>query len=977
MDYPSSCIPFTSDPAICDDWDPGHERTPIQPSNSHSDDLEALHLIHEETKAQKTKEGIVIQHRAWKIEEVFRSDADHPLETPLRLRSKSDLSNTVPPSPATSFNMPCSSPPSYPDSPPTASAKRPAAKAMGAFLDFDSDEEDAFNDLPEQPVAKRPKIDAPKQTSHSILRSIPVPNAPKTQIDLPEATKLKPAGAFVLDDDSDDDIASALSRDLQSQIQAATQLDSQASPRSTCSEDTHSYLAPLPSYLSADFGKKKEIRTCSGKAIRIPLRQKTASESYEQMIAARSTTKAGRAKRDYYGINILQLKEDAKKTIAAEEAERAKQPATDPEAPLPTTEVVGGKSRRTHMWTEKYRARRFFDLCGDDRTHREVLRWLKRWDPIVFSASAKVKAKPAHKRPDLEGQEDEHRHRKILLLTGPPGLGKTTLAHVCAQQAGYEIMEINASDDRSANVVKGRIRTSVGTESVKTVSAGGPPKPGEKVKPVRPVCVVVDEVDGVVSGGGPSGEGGFVKALIDLVELDAKNTSSAGVAKTQYRKKKHDEQFRLLRPLILICNDVYHPSLRPLRQSGHAEIIHIRKPPLDAVVKRMKNVFEKEGILCDADAICKLCESTWGMQSGPDASKSSGSGEGDIRSVLVVGEWIARKLRSEQKAHTTTQPKLTKKWIERHLSATADAAEGGARGVARGGSKEVVSRVFITGAGFPVPAASAPPTSSSKSSSLAGDVRLAPTTKLHAAEVAKKHGISKLREMVDTSDEHDRIISDVFATFPTQQFNDDTILSKPDKAYEWLHFYNQCSHGVFQEQSHELVPYLSQPILACHDLFAAPARSFGQAQKSKWDKNEDNEEKEEELPYTGLKAEYDCREVTKRNREMLEEMLNSLKDENHIHREKDAGLLRSLRGPENMATELLPWLIRIISPDVKPVVVGGSGENRGVASVRREGEREMVRRAVDVMAALGVSYQRGKLEAEFGAQTQWVYRMDP
>src|SRR5450432_3596636 len=114
------------------------------------------------------------------------------------------------------------------------------------------------------------------------------------------------------------------------------------------------------------------------------------------------------------------------------------------------------------MWTEKYRARRFFDLVGDDRTHREVLRWLKGWDPIVFPRSGKPKP-TFTKRPNAEGETEEKPHRKILLLTGPPGLGKTTLAHVCATQAGYEIMEINASDERSSNVVKGRIRTTVGT----------------------------------------------------------------------------------------------------------------------------------------------------------------------------------------------------------------------------------------------------------------------------------------------------------------------------------------------------------------------------------------------------------------------------------------------------------------------------------------------------------------------------------
>lgn len=38
----------------------------------------------------------------------------------------------------------------------------------------------------------------------------------------------------------------------------------------------------------------------------------------------------------------------------------------------------------------------------------------------------------------------ERPERKILLIHGQPGLGKTTLAHVIAQTAGYSVLEINA-----------------------------------------------------------------------------------------------------------------------------------------------------------------------------------------------------------------------------------------------------------------------------------------------------------------------------------------------------------------------------------------------------------------------------------------------------------------------------------------------------------------------------------------------------
>jgi replication-associated recombination protein RarA len=41
------------------------------------------------------------------------------------------------------------------------------------------------------------------------------------------------------------------------------------------------------------------------------------------------------------------------------------------------------------------------------------------------------------------------------------GLGKTTLAHVCAVHCGYRPVEINASDDRSGASLQGKVLDAV------------------------------------------------------------------------------------------------------------------------------------------------------------------------------------------------------------------------------------------------------------------------------------------------------------------------------------------------------------------------------------------------------------------------------------------------------------------------------------------------------------------------------------
>lgn len=645
-------------------------------------------------------------------------------------------------------------------------------------------------------------------------------------------------------------------------------------------------------------------------------------------------SRPAKAQRIYYGLDIHSLLKEAQ---AEDEMPRA-----PIELPTPPAEQLSSKPAL--LWTEKYRAKKFTDLIGDERTHRSVMHWLKRWDQTVFPGSYRPKKPKGNAE---QGFEDKA-HRKILLLTGPPGLGKTTLAHVCAKQAGYEVQEINASDERSRDVVKGRIRDMVGTENVKGVDTKT--TNGKVRKAGRPVCVIVDEVDGVVSGSGGGGEGGFVKALIDLVMLDQKNSGLAPMSQAPAKKK--GDRFRLLRPLILICNDVYHPSLRPLRQSSIAEVIHVRKPPLQTIVLRMQNIFEKEGIPCDSDGVRRLCEAAWGVSNRKEDRTGNGAGEGDMRGIMVVGEWVAGKLRAMDEI--TGGARLSRKWIEDNILSDLSHGGGGARGLGRGGPKDIVERVFREGAGFPKSTNTETPQQQQVHSGSSGVKGV--------AESLKRTATQRLRELIDTHGDTDRIMTDAFSAYPTHPFQDDTYLSKPDAAYEWLHFHDTLSSAVFKSSEWELAPYLSTPVLGFHHLFASQTRSWAQQ-----DQNPADDAETAPHPFTTASAPWAASEAQKANTATLQTLHSAL----------SPSLTRSFTSPADLSTELLPYLLRMLSPAVNPTVIGGSNST---AAVRKASEQVLLARAVQAMCASGVRFEKTKVSSDdgsFGGNSSWIYRMEP
>ncbi|MBT0159616.1 replication factor C large subunit [Candidatus Bathyarchaeota archaeon A05DMB-2] len=194
------------------------------------------------------------------------------------------------------------------------------------------------------------------------------------------------------------------------------------------------------------------------------------------------------------------------------------------------------------LWVEKYRPQKIADVIGNEEAKATFVEWLK----------------------------SKCRKKKAVLLYGPPGVGKTALVNAAANEFGFRIIEMNASDTRTEKAINKVAAPATSFVGLDTFSTGG-----------KGNLVFLDEVDGVA---GKEDRGG-IGAIVRIVE-----------------------ESRV--PVIMAANDPDLEKIRPLKKVSVLIRFHQVRIPL--IIETLRRICRMEHVEAEFEALERIAQNSRG-----------------------------------------------------------------------------------------------------------------------------------------------------------------------------------------------------------------------------------------------------------------------------------------------------------------------------------------------------------------------------
>ena len=200
---------------------------------------------------------------------------------------------------------------------------------------------------------------------------------------------------------------------------------------------------------------------------------------------------------------------------------------------------------KKNLLIDKYEPKKLNDLIGNKKQIIIANNWIKNY------------------------KSNNKNTKRALIITGPPGIGKTTFAKLFLKKNNYDIIEFNASDIRNKKMVNENLKKIMGKISIMSMM-------GSNIK----LAVIMDEVDGMTSG-----DRGGVSELLSFIN-----------------PKKN----KMKNPIICISNTDNDKKIKSLK--NNCEVIKFMKPLKNELYDFIKKICKKESKNINDDILFKLID---------------------------------------------------------------------------------------------------------------------------------------------------------------------------------------------------------------------------------------------------------------------------------------------------------------------------------------------------------------------------------
>ena len=203
-------------------------------------------------------------------------------------------------------------------------------------------------------------------------------------------------------------------------------------------------------------------------------------------------------------------------------------------------------------WTEKYRPKTLTDVVGNPKAVNELKAWAESWNS----------GRPS---------------KRAAVLMGSPGVGKTTSAEALANDMGWGILEMNASDQRTGEAIKNTALRGAYTNTFDSDGGYLSTKEGGRK------LIVLDEAD----------------SLFGNVDRGAMPVINELVKETR-------------QPVILIVNDFYELSRKSSAIKNETLQVKFQSPTTISISKALRKIAAAEGIYITDEAVKAIADNASG-----------------------------------------------------------------------------------------------------------------------------------------------------------------------------------------------------------------------------------------------------------------------------------------------------------------------------------------------------------------------------